>query len=197
MKLVKVEVLIDRGPFASSREWRVCRQQIEKAISAVVWPPGARSFTIHDNVGRGRGEGNGVVPIKSAFLASLQKSGWDVEDRANPYRFDAFLHTGTGAGVGLEWETGNVSSSHRSLNRILLAHHRKELLAGALVLPTRKLYRYLTDRIGNYEEVEDYFPVWRSYRWDEGVLAIFAVEHDKASASVPRISKGTDGRALL
>jgi len=35
-------------------------------------------------------------------------------------------------------------------------------LGTALVLPSRKLYPYLTDRIGNYEELEPYFDVWRA-----------------------------------
>jgi hypothetical protein len=64
-------------------------------------------------------------------------------------------------------------------------------------LPSRKLYPYLTDRIGNYEELEPYFDVWRSVNINEGFLAIFVVEHDTVDSSVPQITKGTDGRALI
>ena len=63
--------------------------------------------------------------------------------------------------------------------------------------PTRAMYRYLTDRVGNYPEIEPYFPLWRALRIEEGLLAVIAIEHDAVSKSVARIPKGTDGRALL
>jgi hypothetical protein len=70
-------------------------------------------------------------------------------------------------------------------------------LGSALVLPSRSLYTYLTDRIGNYEELEPYFDVWRAVNINEGFLEIFVVEHDAIDNNVPRITKGTDGRALI
>lgn len=70
------------------------------------------------------------------------------------------------------------------------------MVGGALVLPTQNLAQYLTDRVGNYEELEPYFDVWSNYQWKEGVLVIYGVEHDSTSTEVPRIRKGTDGRAL-
>lgn len=97
----------------------------------------------------------------------------------------------------LEWETGNISSSHRAVNKLVLGLLRGVFLGAALVLPSRKLYPYLTDRIGNYEELEPYFDVWRAVRIQEGFLAIFVIEHDQVDTSVPRITKGTDGRALV
>ncbi len=74
---------------------------------------------------------------------------------------------------------------------------RKVVLGSALVLPSRKIYPYLTDRIGNFEELEPYFDVWRAVAIQEGFLAIFVVEHDAIDSNVPRITKGTDGRALI
>ena len=70
------------------------------------------------------------------------------------------------------------------------------LVAGVLVLPTRTMYPYLTDRIGNYEELQPYFPLWRSIPISQGFLMIMAIEHDYVSTDVRRIPKGTDGRAL-
>lgn len=197
MKLVKTEIILAKGAFAQSALWRQCQQEIEGAVRSVVWPAGSKQFTICPNRGRGRGEGNGVVPIKQAFLESLKQSGWSIDDRANSLRFDAFKQLPGGKGFGLEWETGNISSSHRSINRILRGHLDGLLIGGALVLPTRNLYQYLTDRVGNIEEIEPYFPIWRVYPWQEGVLAIFAVEHDATDPSCPRIEKGTDGRAIV
>jgi Restriction endonuclease BamHI len=97
----------------------------------------------------------------------------------------------------LEWETGNISSSHRAVNKMVLGLLRGVFLGTILVLPSRKLYPYLTDRIGNYEELEPYFDVWRAVRIEEAFLAIFVIEHDQVDSKVPTITKGTDGRALV
>ncbi|MGH6636888.1 MAG: hypothetical protein ACRED0_12435 [Gammaproteobacteria bacterium] len=80
---------------------------------------------------------------------------------------------------------------------MLLAHHKDNIVGGAIILPTRNFYRYLTDRVGNYAELQPYFDIWRVVPWLNGILAVFAVEHDDASSDVPRIQKGTNGRALV
>ena len=97
----------------------------------------------------------------------------------------------------VEWETGNISSSHRAMNKMALGILKKILIGGVLILPTRDMYKYLTDRVGNFPELEPYFPLWRSLKVNEGLLAVIAIEHDDVSRSVPRIPKATDGRALL
>ncbi len=71
------------------------------------------------------------------------------------------------------------------------------LIGGALILPSNKLYPYLTDRVGNFREIEPYLPLWKSIPFKQGVLLIFVVEQDGLDAKSPRIPKGTDGRALL
>ena len=96
----------------------------------------------------------------------------------------------------LEWETGNISSSHRALNKMALGIMKGMLIGGALVLPTRAMYKYLTDRVGNFAEIEPYFPLWKALRVEAGLLMVIAIEHDAVSDSSPRIPKGTDGRAL-
>ena len=70
------------------------------------------------------------------------------------------------------------------------------LIGGVLILPTRTMYRYLTDRVGNIAEVEPYFPLWGAVPITKGILAVVVIEHDAVSREVPRIPKGTDGRAL-
>ena len=197
MKLAKIEYLIKKGDFASSRAWTQILSDLKEAVSSVVWPPGGLSFILNPQTGRGRGEGNGVKPIKEACMLTLEKLGWNTDERKNPLRLDAMKTVRDNVAFGLEWETGNVSSSHRAINRLLLGHKKGGLVGGALVVPTRTLYRYLTDRVGNFTELEPYFGLWRSAAgWKEGILAILAVEHDGTSPKVPRISKGTDGRAL-
>jgi hypothetical protein len=63
-------------------------------------------------------------------------------------------------------------------------------------VPSRKLYVYLTDRIGNIAELEPYLDLWKATPCHNGLLQIIVVEHDGISKDVPRIGKGTDGRAL-
>jgi len=70
------------------------------------------------------------------------------------------------------------------------------LKGGFLVVPTRRLYRFLTDRVGNEPELQPYFPFWSATPCPEGALEIIVIEHDAESWDVPRILKGTDGRAL-
>lgn len=203
MKLVHTEVLVSAGTFATSKEWRTIQDEIAVAVNSVKWPEGSRDFTIHPQSGRKRGEGNGVRPIKEAFQFTLQEQfGWALEYRmplveglrSGP--IDAVRMTKFGP-FGVEWETGNISSSHRSLNRLALGIMQGNLVGGTLVLPTRKLYQYLTDRVGNYREIAPYFPLWKSICNRLGVLTVIAVEHDHTSIAVPRIEKGTDGRALI
>ena len=62
-------------------------------------------------------------------------------------------------------------------------------------VPSRKLYHFLTDRIGNVSELEPYFPLWSKVPCSKGILEIVVIEHDAESWDVPRIPKGTDGRA--
>lgn len=131
-------------------------------------------------------------------MLTLAKLGWSADERKNPLRLDAVKDSKDRRAFGVEWETGNISSSHRAVNRLLLGYRQNLLIGGALIVPTRKLYRYLTDRIGNFSELEPYFELWKATAgWDEGVLAIIAVEHDGTDPKVPRIKKGTDGRALV
>ena len=98
--------------------------------------------------------------------------------------------------VVLEWETGNISSSHRALNKMALGLHKGKIAAGILVVPSRRLYVYLTDRIGNIDELVPYLGLWRSVPYPQGaVFEIVVIEHDGESFEVPRIPKGTDGRS--
>ncbi len=198
MRLVKIEYIVNTGNFATSREWKTILTDLQKAIASVVWPPNNSSFILNPSTGRGRGEGNGVKPIKDACMLTLEKLGWSRDERKNPLRLDAIKSIKGKHVFGVEWETGNISSSHRAMNRLLLGYRQNFLLGGALIVPTRKLYCYLTDRIGNFSELEPYFELWRATAgWKDGVLAIIAVEHDGTDPKVPRINKATDGRALV
>lgn len=82
------------------------------------------------------------------------------------------------------------------MNKMALGLMKGALAAGILVVPSRNLYKYLTDRISNMEELEPYHDLWRSIRCEQGILEIVAIEHDGISTDVPRIPKMTGGRAL-
>ncbi len=197
MKIVQEVSLISVGSFEESSDWSVIRAEIREAISLVVHPPGTESFTINPTK-----HGNGVKPIKEACMIALRnRFAWSLETSINyatrsPGKVDATKVLDNHL-FALEWETGNISSSHRAINKMVLGLLRGVFLGAVLVLPSRKLYPYLTDRIGNYEELEPYFDVWRAVRLEEGFLAVFVIEHDHVDSSVPTIFKGTDGRALV
>lgn len=211
MKIVETVVLLNRGPFAASAEWAAIRHTIHSAIVQAEWPVGSGSFIIHPESGKKSGQGNGVVPIKAKPMKVLLEDGWTLE-----YPWEVATKTGvTGLGrakgtrpgdidaakqfpdglVVVEWETGNVSSSHRAINKMALGLCAKKCVAGVLVIPNMKLAQYLTDRIGNIEEIRPYIPLWQNLSVEEGVLELVVIEQDSESTKVPRIPKGKDGRA--
>lgn len=196
MKILRIEYLVRKGPFANSKEFDELLKEIKYAIQAVTWPPGSGTFVIHPEK-----RANGVKPIKNGCMEHLYKHGWRHEDRltistsAKPGPVDAAKTVSEGREFVLEWETGNISSSHRALNKVAVGLLEKSIVGGVLIVPSRDMYKWLTDRVGNYREIEPYFPVWRNLLVDEGVLLVIEVEHDATSDLVPIITKGIDGRA--
>ena len=197
MKIIKIEYLLRQGNFSQSPEFKKILNEIRSAIQSVHWPTGSGSFILHPGKNF-----NGVVPIKASCMQSLIDCGWHLErrmaiaSRLRPGKIDAVKNLQAGRCFAVEWETGNVSSSHRALNKMAIGLMDGILLGGVLIVPSREMYFHLTDRIGNYPEIEPYFPVWRDVSITEGVLAVVVVEHDALSTDVPMIKKGTDGRAL-
>lgn len=201
MKIIHREILIDVGNFSITDEWKNIENHIISSIKSIEWPPGSKSFILYDQPGKKRGQGSGVKPIKEACMLKLKSFGWQLETPVDiatvkrPGPMDATYTVGDRI-FCVEWETGNISSSHRAINKMALGIIKNILIGGILIVPTRKMYRYLTDRVGNFKELEPYFPLWRALNVKEGLLGIIAVEHDAVSKDVPRIKKGTDGRAL-
>jgi len=200
------------GGYSQTSPYIRAEEDVRAAIAAVAWPVGAADFTIYPESGKKRGEGNGVVPIKRGFTSELLKRGWTLEHKAPksqeaeasgkgalPGAFDCHLDfaDGSTAPFVVEWETGNISSSHRAINRIALGIFRGYVSGGLLVLPSARLAPFLTDRIGNEPELRPYHVVWSNWSFPgDAYLGIVAVEHDGVSRDVPRIPKGKDGRAL-
>lgn len=202
MKYIQLEILIKSDSFINSEEWRIIHQHLRSAIEAIKWPPGSDKFLLYPESGKKRGQGSGVKPIKDAFVEKLEDLNWDTEKRIQITDTDKWGPIDAAKRVSnkwfaVEWETGNISSSHRAMNKITLGMLTGALIGGVLVVPTREMYHYLTDRVGNFEELKPYFPLWRSLPFRDGLLGVIAVEHDGLSSRSPRIPKGTDGRALL
>lgn len=197
MKISHTEILLKQGLETYETELNRLLAEITCAISAVSWPPDSDTFTIHPEK-----KGNGVKPIKQNCMNYLQGEGWLLEHRTavvdgmRPGPIDAVKRLNDGRLFALEWETGNISSSHRALNKMATGVLQNVLLGGVLILPSRSLYEYLTDRVGNYPEIAPYFSLWQSVQVQKGFLAVIEIEHDAESADVPKIPKGTDGRAL-
>lgn len=197
MKIVHTETLLSIGAFPNSADCVRIRSDIHAGIAKVHWPPNSGKFVVNPTK-----HGNGVTPIKLAMLISLGEAGWDLEEPLDlataqqPGDLDAVLYTDCGP-FAFEWETGNISSSHRALNKMALGLLKGKLVGGTLVVPSRALYPYLTDRVGNYAEVEPYLDLWKSIPCSNGLLEIVVVEHDALSDKAPLIKKGTDGRALV
>ncbi len=195
MKIIQEEILF--GKIASPVDVATCLADVRTAIRNVVWPEGARKFTIRPVV-----DGNGVLPIKVGFMRKLKFLGWRLEERPapakdhGPGKIDALKSLPNGKHFAAEWETGNISSSHRALNKICMGIIDGHLAGGALILPDRDLYKFLTQRIGNFKELAPYFPVYRRLAAIDGVLLVIAVSHDRTAENVPLIPKGTDGHSL-
>ncbi len=200
MKIVKIEILIDAGNFSATPQWATIRDHIIKAIQGMKWPEGSEGFTLYDEPGKKRGKGSGVTPIKQMFIRNLKKFGWSLETKVDiatlkrPGPIDATYPVGNKL-FAVEWETGNISSSHRAINKMVLGLLNGILIGGILIVPTREMYHYLTDRIGNLQELEPYFPLWKSLKCEEGLLGVIAIQHDGVSKKVPKITKSTAGRA--
>lgn len=198
MKILRTEFLIKKGGVVDAPWVKDVFEEIQEAIISVKHPRGSQDFCIYPEE-----MGNGVKPIKNSCMKYLRNAGWELEQklslasRENPGPIDATKKVSDGKIFAAEWETGNISSSHRALNKMSIGLLEGKLIGGLLILPSRAFYKYLTDRVGNFAEIEPYFPMWRSLPVENAILAVIEIEHDRISKSVRRIKKGTDGRALV
>ena len=213
-----------KGGFSETDYWDECREEVFDSVRNVYWPPESGKFVVHpeENVNgvnpiteqfennldskpgwqsTGRRWLNNLLQELGILDDALEKLHEYYDDPlefiSSPW-FDAMKQVGDESElVVAEWETGNISSSHRSLNRITLGLVAGIIAGGFIVLPNRGLYYYLTDRIGNYRELEPYFLIWESlaYEVENGIIEVIVVEHDGVSNEVPPIGKLTDGMA--
>ncbi|MBU5353181.1 hypothetical protein KQI74_12855 [Paenibacillus barcinonensis] len=200
MKVKQIVPLVQKTG-SNSEKVAELMSQIGNSIAQMQHPAGSGEFRLYNER-----KGNGVKPIKDTFLVDLLRYEWLLEHRVDvgvtntrPGPIDAVSRVGDKL-FAMEWETGNISSSHRAINKMVIGMLRKQLIGGVLILPSREMYEYLTDRIGNFRELAPYFDVWQmaNYEIEEGYLYVIEIEHHGLTDDPScRISKGTDGRALI
>ena len=202
MKIVEVCDFFNTN-ILSTPDINSCWLEVKTSIEATDWPHGSGKFTIYPESGKKAGQGNGVKPIKIPCLNMLSSYGWSLEAKApsgsNVLKtgdLDAVKTTVSGE-ILFEWETGNISSSHRAINKLLITMQECDnVICAYLVVPSKSLKVFLTDRIGNIDELRPYFPLWERMNIPHACLRIIVIEHDSTSSTSPRIPKGTDGRSL-
>jgi hypothetical protein len=199
-----------------------------RSIQSIDNPRGSGQLLLRkkERLPGGRWARNGVGYLRSRFLDHIQKTeGWSSEgvvdlarDRKQPpirlypsldsYQepissdfggFDLLTKGDNGTRVAIEWETGNISSSHRSMNKLVIALGAGIIEIGVLIVSSRRLYEHLTDRIGNIGELSGYLSMWESLKATvlRGLLAITVVEHDELTDAkkFAFLKVGLDGRA--
>jgi hypothetical protein len=142
MKIVEWHDILNAARFARSSVLAKAWWEVQAAIAATDWPHGSGTFTIYPQSGKKRGQGNGVVPIKIPCVRKLLELGWQRECLPRIRggvltcgELDAMKLTKKG-GIAFKWETGNISSSHRAINKLLLTLQVGGLLGGFLVVPS-------------------------------------------------------------
>lgn len=225
MKWLRTLIVFDQGDIVRSKDWAIVHQSYVNSIRSIVHPAESRSLTLRRRKGT-KGKRNGVNYLRTRFLdhmvnierwrseglVDLAKARPQVNTKLYPslenYQepitsgfggFDFMTTAPGGTKIAIEWETGNISSSHRSLNKLCIALSAGLLQAGVLIVPSRLLYTHLTDRIGNIGELSPYISFWESLRVTvpQGLLAVSVVEHDDLTDDdkIPYLSQGKDGNA--
>ena len=228
MKWLRTMVLFNKGGVMQTQEWETLHRSYVNCIDMIDFPEKSGKLKLRKKFKKENKQWsrNGVVYLKKRFLDHMTiDEGWESEkdfgfsqgvvpptlqlypsgeDYQEPISsqfggFDFVSTTADGNRVAIEWETGNISSSHRSMNKLALALEGGFIQAGVFIVPSRNLYEHLTDRIGNIGELSGYLAMWQglSPSVEHGLLAITVVEHDELTddESHPYLPVGKDGRA--
>lgn len=170
--------------------------EVEQSILRNVIP-GHDSFLLNDT----SIHCNGVAPVKEECYRILEEEYlWYREKPLSYFHDDAqkggpidvykeFYGDRYGIlRVGLEFETGNISSAHRSMNKLCVGCRKDEIDLAMLMMPIKKMSYYLTDRVSNYEELEPYFNLLDDYPF-----VVFGFDAEVYSKDAPYLAKGKDG----
>lgn len=229
MKWLRTLILFNEGNVLSSSDWQTVHESYVRSIASIDHPRGSGSLKLRRKEklpGKDKWRRNGVGYLRNSFLEHMKGAeGWQTEGGVNlgrdrvqppiklypslePYRepitsdfggFDFVTTASGGNRVAIEWETGNISSSHRSMNKLAIALGNGIVQAGVLIVPSRDLYDHLTDRIGNIGELSGYLSMWEGLKSTvtRGLFAVTVVEHDTLTSDpgFPHLQVSNDGRA--
>lgn len=227
MRWLRTLVLFSTGEVISSNDWQIVHESYVRSIQSIDHPEGSGTLTLRRREKRpfGQWQRNGVGYLRRRFLEHIVGvEGWyleedvdlgDVapapvtlyplmEERFEPVTsefggFDFVTTAPNGTRIAIEWETGNISSSHRSMNKLAIALEGGIVGAAVLIVPSRAPYDHLTDRIGNIGELSGYLRMWQSLgrSVERGLLAVTVVEQDHLTSDeqLPFLPTGNDGRA--
>ncbi len=229
MKLCRTVVLFDQGSIRLHPDWEKVHSAMRRSIERIDFPQGSGRLVLRRKAkiaGTTQWLRNGVSYLKTRFLEGMvdfekweQEAQLDIESlQLSPVigqypddggytepvtsafgGFDFRTKSDGGLQIAIEWETGNISSSHRSLNKLAVALSAGLIHAGILIVPSRDLYEHLTDRIGNIGELSPYLHFWSSVAKSvgKGLLAIAVVEQDELTSdpTFSYLPVGRDGRS--
>lgn len=177
----------------------LAKQAYDEIVDSIVHnvSPGKDIFMLNNS----QKNCNGVVPIKERCYEILEDTyGWFREKPLDYFHNDAkkggpidvykeFSDNQHIIKVGLEFETGNISSAHRSMNKLCVGICKQEIDLAFLMMPVFDTAYYLTDRVSNYEELAPYLePLLQDYPFV--VFGFAAQQYDK---NAPLLPKGKDG----
>lgn len=140
---------------------------------------------------------NGVVPIKEDCYQLLEETyGWFREKPLDSFSekggpidvYKEFQNNKALLRVGLEFETGNISSAHRSMNKLTIGIANDDIDFAVLIMPVSALSYYLTDRVSNYEELQPYYSLVNDYPF-----VFLGFDAESYSDTYPVLQKGRDG----
>lgn len=140
---------------------------------------------------------NGVVPVKEGCYQLLEeKYDWYREkplatfsEKGGPIDvYKEFSNNHSVLRIGLEFETGNISSAHRSMNKLALGLANNDIDLAVLMMPIHDLSYYLTDRVSNYEELQPYYPLVDQYPF-----MFLGFDAEDYGNDYPLLAKGKDG----
>lgn len=143
---------------------------------------------------------NGVAPVKERCYQILEEDyDWYREKPLSYFHDDVqkggpidvykeFFQNNDVLCAGLEFETGNISSAHRSMNKLCIGITKGEIAIGFLLMPIKAMSFYLTDRVSNYEELEPYFLLL-----DRTPFVVFGFDAEEYNPNAPLLPKGKDG----
>jgi hypothetical protein len=225
MRWLRTLVIFDQASISATQDWQSIHASIVRSIQSIDFPPGSGALTIRrkTQLANNQWRRNGVGYLKRSFFDHLVNvEHWQPEvgvslDNIRPATLATFPHgapyvepvtssfgpfdfvtTGpTGLRVAVEWETGNISSSHRSMNKMALAIEMGVADAALMIVPSRALYAHLTDRIGNISELSGYLAMWQGMgrSLQRGLMCVAVVEHDALTDTGEYLPVGNDGRA--